>query len=388
MPKLSPTMEVGTIAKWHVKEGDSVDAGQLLMEVSTDKATVEFNALDPGYIRKIVVKEGQEVKVNDTLAIMTEEKNEPVEEIKQAPKLAPPAESPSPPKEEKRVESSSQESSKEVIATSQGRPFASPLARSLAKERGIDLSRIKGSGPRGRIMSRDLEGATKFPSQMVEEPLSPIRKVIASRLQQAKRDIPHFYVQQAIDASALASVREQLKDQGITVNDLLVRGAALALKEHPEINSGFDVGKNVILRFPSIDISIAVDIPGGLITPIVFQADKKSVLDLSKEIKGLVKKARDGKLQPHEFQGGSFSISNLGMFGITSFSAVINPPQGAIIAIGGYQERLKRLDGEIVPYQEMVITLSVDHRVIDGASAARFLKTLKSFLESPALLLV
>jgi len=377
MPKLSPTMEVGTIAKWHVKEGDFADAGQLLIEVSTDKATVEYNALDPGYIRKILVKEGQEAKVNDTLAIMTEGKDDPIEEVK-APTPTPTATLPS-----SSVTSPFQPEKEERLPRG-ARPFASPLARKLAKKSNIDLSSIRGTGPRGRIMSRDLAGLT-FSGP--EEGLSPIRKIIAARLQQAKRDIPHFYVNQAIDVTALLAKRAELKEQGITVNDLIVKGCSLALKEHPSINSGFDGNRNVILRFPSIDISIAVDVEAGLITPIVFEADKKSIQELSSTIKGLVKKAKDGKLQPAEFQGGSFSISNLGMFGITSFGAIINPPQGAILAVGGSQERLKIVDGKVVPYMEMIVTLSVDHRVIDGAAAAKFLKTLKELLEEPAKLL-
>jgi len=374
MPKLSPTMEVGTIAKWHVKEGDFVEAGQLLMEVSTDKATVEHNALDPGFIRKITVKEGQEAKVNELLAVMTEGKDDPIEEIKIVQTLA--------------ISTPESRTETAPVAAAQfkeargSRPFASPLARRLAKKSSIDLSLIKGSGPRGRIMSRDLAGLT-FSGN--EEGLSPIRKIIATKLQQAKRDIPHFYVNQAIDVTKLLSTREKLKEQGITVNDLIVKACALALKEHPNINSGFDGVRNVILRFQSIDISIAVDVEAGLITPIVFEADKKALPELSTTIKGLVKKAKDGKLLPAEFQGGSFSISNLGMFGITSFNAIINPPQGAILAVGGAQERLKMVNGTVTAYQEMVVTLSVDHRVIDGAAAAKFLKTLKGLLENEQL---
>ncbi len=376
MPKLSPTMEVGTIAKWHVKEGDFVDAGQLLMEVSTDKATVEHNALDPGYIRKIEIKEGQEAKVNDILAVMTEGKDDPIEAVA----------APTPTLAINQPQASTQGASlpaEEKMARG-SRPFASPLARRLAKKSNIDLSIIRGSGPRGRIMSRDLVGLTFSGS---EEGLSPIRKIIASKLQQAKRDVPHFYVNQAIDVTALLAVREKLREQGITVNDLVVKGCAHALKEHPAINSGFDGNRNVILRFPSVDISIAVDVEAGLITPIVFEADTKSVAELSSTIKGLVKKAKEGKLLPAEFQGGSFSISNLGMFGITSFGAIINPPQGAILAVGGAQERLKMVNGTVTPFMEMFVTLSVDHRVIDGAAAAKFLKTLKGLLESPAQLL-
>jgi len=374
MPKLSPTMEVGTIAKWHVKEGDFVEAGQLLMEVSTDKATVEHNALDPGFIRKITVKEGQEAKVNELLAVMTEGKDDPIEEIKIVQTLA--------------ISTPESRTETAPVAAAQfkeargSRPFASPLARRLAKKSSIDLSLIKGSGPRGRVMSRDLAGLT-FSGN--EEGLSPIRKIIATKLQQAKRDIPHFYVNQAIDVTKLLSTREKLKEQGITVNDLIVKACALALKEHPNINSGFDGVRNVILRFQSIDISIAVDVEAGLITPIVFEADKKALPELSTTIKGLVKKAKDGKLLPAEFQGGSFSISNLGMFGITSFNAIINPPQGAILAVGGAQERLKMVNGTVTAYQEMVVTLSVDHRVIDGAAAAKFLKTLKGLLENQQL---
>lgn len=388
MPKLSPTMESGTIAKWHVKEGDEVEVGQLLMEVSTDKATVEYNAIDAGFIRKILVQEGGSAEINQPLAVLSEKAEEDISSYH--PEVAPKA------REIPAVEPQvglSQEPSAEHPAV---KVFASPLAKVMAKERGIDLAQVKGSGPRGRVMSRDLEGAPKRGAHpvaagaFVKEPLSPIRKVIAERLQYAKSTIPHFYVKEEVDATSLIAARHQLKEQGlaITLNDLMVKGAALALKKHPEINSGFDAKERSILRFQTIDISIAVDTPMGLITPIITHADQKSVIEISENAKELIQKAKNGKLQPHEYQGGSFSVSNLGMFGTLEFSAIINPPQGAILAVGAALAQPRYVNGNIQKRDILTLTLSVDHRVIDGTPAAKFLSTLKSILESPAILFI
>jgi Pyruvate/2-oxoglutarate dehydrogenase complex, dihydrolipoamide acyltransferase (E2) component, and related enzymes len=379
MPKLSPTMEAGTIAKWHVKEGDEVDVDQLLMEVSTDKATVEYNAIDAGFIRKILIGEGVEVKVNQPIAILTETKEEDISGYKpeglavQTAVAAPKVEEFLKPEESVRGE----------------KVFASPLARVMAKEKGIDLSQVSGSGPRGRVMSRDLVQVKRV-GNAIREPLSPIRKVIAERLQYAKSTIPHFYVKEEVDATDLIAARHQLKEEGlpITLNDLIVKAAALTLKKHPEVNSGFDAAERAILRFQTIDISIAVDIPDGLITPIVMNADQKSVNEISQDIKGLVQKAKAGKLQPHEFQGGSFTVSNLGMFGTSEFSAIINPPQGAILAVGAALAKPRFINGQIEKRNILTLTLSVDHRVIDGAQAAKFLSSLKTILESPSILLI
>lgn len=372
-------MEAGVIAKWHVKEGDFVDADQLLMEVATDKATVEYNAIDPGYIRKVLIKEGQEAKVNQPLAILTEEANESIEGY--APEgvaSIAPAEAP----KAVAVESV------EKPAVDGKRPFASPLARSIARSKGIDLSTIKGSGPSGRIMSRDLTETVSLASN--EEPLSQVRKIIAKRLQEAKMTIPHFYVSIKADLGRLLELREELKslDVKLTINDFVIRATALALGDHPGVNKGFNEKNQTIIRFDRIDISIAVDVEGGLITPIVTDALNRPIADISEEVKVLADKAKKGKLQLHEFQGGSFTISNLGMFGVHNFAAIINPPQGAILAVGGIEKGLKMEEGEVVESSHLCLTLSVDHRVIDGAMAARFLQTLKNYLEAPALLLM
>ena len=384
MPKLSPTMEAGTLAKWHVKEGEEVQVDQLLMEVSTDKATVEYNAIDSGFIRKIIVQEGGDAKVNQPIAILTETKDEDISNVQLQESKKPQILS--------QVEVKVQEEPK--VQPSQ-KIFASPLAKVMAKEKGLDLTNVIGTGPSGRIMSRDLANLSKQPpaamgDSFLKEQLTPIRKVIAERLQQAKATIPHFYVKEEIDATQLIASRHQLKEQGlpITLNDLIVKGAALALKKHMDVNCGFDPQDKTILRFQTIDISIAVDSPLGLITPIITRTDQKSVTEISEDVKGLVRKAKAGKLQPHEFQGGSFTVSNLGMFGTLEFSAIINPPQGAILAVGAAIAKPRFINETLQKRDILTVTLSVDHRVIDGALAARFLNTLKMILESPAILLI
>jgi pyruvate dehydrogenase E2 component (dihydrolipoamide acetyltransferase) len=430
MPKLSPTMEEGTITKWQKKVGDFVKAGDVVFEVATDKATVEYNALDEGYLRQILVPEGGEAIVNQSVAIFTEKKEESIEGYmaeglppkSKTPKPAEPQAAATPTEESKAAPASPSKTglAQPVFAPepplehyefnvptgeiSGGRILASPLARRLAKEKGIDLSTLKGSGPNHRIMSRDLDkgqpsGVAAFgkrevptlaPGSYEEETLSPMRKVIATRLQESKTFIPHFYIAQEVMADSLFDVREQLKNMGIKVsfNDLVVRATALALREHPEANSGFNSVNNTIIRFKTIDISIAVSLPTGLITPIVRHADFKNVGQLSTEIKQLAARARDGKLVRDEYVGGSFTISNLGMFGVTEFYGVINPPQAAILCIGGIEEKPLVKDQQVKIGKTMRITLSVDHRVLDGADAAKFIKTVQKYLENPAILLV
>lgn len=430
MPKMSPTMEAGAIAKWHKKEGQHVDAGELLIEVATDKATVEYNAIDAGWIKKILVQEGVEAQVNQAIAIMTENETESIEgyqpeglktEEKPVPSPTPtepqgqqagaqpvpqaqpvkaglsqPAFVPEPPLEKA--------STKFVPAASEARILASPLAKKIAKEKGLDLSTVKGSGPNDRIMSRDLElaqasspvtfGTKEFPEiapgTYEEEPLTQIRKVTGQRLQEAKTFIPHFYVSQDINAAPLIEAREQLR-QGevkVTYNDFVIRACALALREHPEVNSGFNSTTQSLIRFKTIDISVAVSVPAGLITPIIRFADYKNLGQLSVEMRSLAKKAKDGKLMPQEYKGGSFTISNLGMFGVDDFIAIINPPQAAILAVSGIQEKPVVKKGQVVAGHVMRITLSADHRVIDGAGGAAFIKTVQKYLENPALLLI
>jgi pyruvate dehydrogenase E2 component (dihydrolipoamide acetyltransferase) len=423
MPKLSPTMEEGTIAKWRKKEGDFVKAGDVLFEVATDKATVEHSALDAGYLRKILVKEGGSAIVNQAVAIFTEKKEESIEGYKPegaaAAVAAPVASAPT---ITAKTPTAAQPSSSGALsepafkpeAPLQGYEFAqrasmahlpaSPLAKKLAKEKGIDLTTVKGTGPGHRIVSRDLdlgqpdlpvtfgrhEAPQVPPGTFEEEALTPMRKTIASRLQASKTFIPHFYVSMEIRCEKLLDLREQLKTLGlrVSVNDLVIRASALALRQHPEINSGFDSGQQKIIRFKTVDISVAVAMPDGLITPIVRYADYKNVGEISAEVKMLAHKAKDGKLSREEYAGGSFTISNLGMYGVSDFIAVINPPQAAILAVSAVLDKPVVQDHQIIAGKLMTLTFSGDHRVVDGASAALFLKTLQRFLEQPAALLL
>lgn len=427
MPKLSPTMEGGVIAKWHKKVGDHVDDGDLLFEVATDKATVEYNALDSGWLRKILVADGGEAQVNQPVAIFTEEKEESIEGYQpkeiasdSAPKVAPkensasaeaadrphvtartatmqqPSFVPEPPLSGYVFENPSQEADKRILA--------SPLAKRLAKEQGLDLTTVQGTGPNGRIMRRDLEraqpaGAAAFghreapqiaPGTYEEEPLTPMRKIIGQRLQESKSFIPHFYVQQVIHADALVAAREELKSWGTTVsiNDFIVRACSLALREHPIVNSGFNSVNQAVIHFKTIDIAIAVSVGGGLITPIVRHADFKNLGEISTEVKNLAKLAKEGRLEAHQYKGGSFTISNLGMYGVVDFQAIINPPQAAILAVSAIRDVPVVKEGTVVPAKMMNMTLSADHRVIDGVAAAEFLRTLQTYLENPAGLIV
>lgn len=426
MPKLSPTMEEGAIAKWHKKEGEYVESGELLLEVATDKATVEHNAIDSGWVRKILIPEGKAAIVNQAIAVLTEEKSESIEGYQ--PQGAEPAKraAQEAPTEDGEVEEKREVPSKPRVEMRQAafvpeppitkfeRPQqigvpnkqikASPLARKLAKEKGLDLSTVSGTGPGQRIISRDLEkaqpaGEMMFgrretpqlpPGSYEEEPLSQMRKVIAQRLQDSKSFVPHFYVQVTVDAQPIVNLREQLVQFELkpSFNDLVVRACALALRKHPEVNSGFNSVNQTIIRFKTIDISVAVNLPEGLITPIVRHADFKNVGELSAEIRQLAKRAKEGKLDPQEYKGGSFTVSNMGMYGVTDFQAIINPPQAAILAIGGILDTPVVRDGSIVPGKILNLTLSVDHRVIDGVKAAEYLKTLKKYLENPAALLL
>lgn len=393
MPKLSPTMEEGAIAAWHKKIGDRVEPGDLLIEVSTDKATVEYNAIDGGYLRKILVNEGDIIQVNQPIAIFTEAKDESIEGYATAG--AAPEKAKEEPKKEKEVVK--EQAPSEALQT-ETRVLASPLAKKLAKQQGIELNQVQGSGPRGRIMKRDLEKAS-IPSRkapkgpvgaFIEEPLSPMRKVIAQRLQEAKATIPHFYVSQAIDALPLVNFREQMRnlDLKVTFNDCVVKAVALSLVKHPIVNSGFNASAFKTIRFQTVDVSVAVNLPQGLITPIIRYADTKSLSEIGDEIRSLAARAKDGKLQENEYKGGSFTVSNLGMYGVQDFSAIINPPQAGILSVSAILDVPVVKNNAIVPGKVMNVTLSVDHRVIDGVAAAEFLVTLKTYLENPVALLL
>jgi pyruvate dehydrogenase E2 component (dihydrolipoamide acetyltransferase) len=428
MPKLSPTMEEGTIVAWHKKVGDFVEAGDLLFEVATDKATVEHSALDEGWLRKILVSENDEAQVNQAVAIFTEEETESIEGYEpEGLALATTQEQASEDKENAGDGAKDKVSPKPVPASGamqqpafepppplEGESFGwergdrerlriSPLAKKHAEEHGLDLRTLKGTGPGGRIVLRDLDRAPRAGGQLAptgaptlaagsyeEEKLTPMRKAIARRLQEAKTFIPHFYVRQSVDAAPMLVAREQMKGIGqkVTFNDFITRACALALRQHPVINSGYNSVNGTITRYQTIDVAIAVAMDEGLITPILRHADYKSISELSAETRALAKRARSGELAPHEYQGGSFTISNLGMYGIDDFVAVINPPQACILAVGGILDQAVVKDEAVVPGKVLNLTLSSDHRVVDGATAAEFLRTLKGLLENPLALLV
>lgn len=423
MPALSPTMEEGTLAKWLVKEGDTVSSGDLLAEIETDKATMEFEAVDEGVIGKIIVAEGTEgVKVNSPIAVILVD-GESADEIGASPVAAPVAEAT--PAEV--TEAAPAPSSSALAAPGGERVFASPLARRIAADKGVDLRALKGSGPHGRIVKADVlaaDAAPKAAAPAVSTPaasttaasamptgpsteqvlkmyegreyeeikLNGMRKTVAARLTEAKQTIPHFYLRRDIQLDALLKFRGQLNKQlegrgvKLSVNDFVIKACALALQAVPDANAVW-AGDRMIKLKPS-DVAVAVAVDGGLFTPVLLDSDKKSLSALSAEMKDLAGRARDGKLKPHEYVGGSFAISNLGMFGIENFDAVINPPHGAILAVGaGVKKPVVGADGELAVATVMSTTLSVDHRVIDGALGAQLLAAIKENLENPMVML-
>ena len=422
MPALSPTMEEGTLAKWLVKEGDEVKSGQILAEIETDKATMEFEAVDEGKIGKILIAEGTSgVKVNTAIAVLLED-GESLSDVKAA---APAAVAPAAKVAEAAPASAPVATTAPAATVADGkRVFASPLARRIAKDKGLDLSQIAGSGPHGRIVRADVEGATAAPKaaaaaapapvaaaapakpamatgmsaetvlkmyadrDFVEVPLDGMRRTIAARLTEAKQTIPHFYLRRSVRLDALMAFREQLnkslESRGVklSVNDFIIKACALALQQVPDCNAVW-AGDRILKLKPS-DVAVAVAIEGGLFTPVLRDADKKSLSALSAEMKDLAGRAKTKKLAPHEYQGGSFAISNLGMMGVENFDAVINPPHGSILAVGaGIKTPVVLADGSLGVANVMSMTLSVDHRVIDGALGAAFLKAVVEALENP-----
>jgi pyruvate dehydrogenase E2 component (dihydrolipoamide acetyltransferase) len=441
MPALSPTMEEGTLAKWLVKEGDTVNAGDILAEIETDKATMEFEAVDEGVIGKILVQEGSEgVKVNAPIAVLLEE-GESADDI-----AAPSSPAPEAPKaSDAGAEAASAGGSEAPApagaaaaatpapaapsASDGSRIFASPLARRIAKDKGLDLAQIKGSGPHGRIVKADVESATAqsaatrgaapeaapaaaptAPAAMPGGPqaaqvlkmyegrdyeevaLDGMRKTVAARLTEAKQTIPHFYLRRDIRLDALLKFRSQLNKQlearsvKLSVNDFVIKACALALQSVPAANAVWAGDR--MLRLKPSDVAVAVAVEGGLFTPVLKDAEMKSLSALSAEMKDLASRARDRKLSPHEYVGGTFAISNLGMYGIDNFDAVINPPHGAILAVGaGVKKPVVGADGELTVATVMSVTLSVDHRVIDGALGAELLQAIADNLENPMVML-
>ena len=432
MPALSPTMEAGTLAKWLVKEGDSVQSGDVIAEIETDKATMEFEAVDEGVIGKIYVAEGTEnVAVNSAIAVLLEE-GETAEDLAssggggkaEAESAKPQGTKPSQePSEMPANEPSAAPQTASAPAPKGSRVFASPLARRLAAEKGVDLSALQGSGPHGRIVKADVEAAQAQPARAAsaapatasaampagpasetilkmyegreyqEIQLDGMRKTIAARLTEAKQTVPHFYLRRDIKIDRLLAFRADLnkqlaaRDVKLSVNDFIIKACALALQTVPSANAVW-AGDRVLQLTPS-DVAVAVAIEGGLFTPVLQDAEQKSLSQLSAEMKDLAARAKDKKLAPHEYQGGSFAISNLGMFGIDNFDAVINPPHGAILAVGAGKKRpVVNADGDLEVATVMSVTLSVDHRVIDGALGAELLQAIVDNLENPITMLV
>ena len=413
MPALSPTMEEGTLSKWLVKEGDTVTSGDLIAEIETDKATMEVESIDDGTIGKILVREGQEaVKVNEPIAILLLD-GENLSDIKSIKKV-PPTENV---QEIKKTESKeklnfkSNKTSKidldtninfEDLKKNETRIFASPLAKRLAKQRDINLNLVNGSGPNGRILKADIENfnnnedlpqneitSNNNNSELIKN--SSMRKTIAERLVKSKNEAPHFYLSLDCNIDQLLKIRSMINLKSndkykISVNDMIIKAASSSLIKVPKANASWE---NENTRyFNNTDISVAVAIDGGLITPIIKDVQSKGLLEISEDMKLLANKAKNGKLLPEEYVGGSFSISNLGMYGIKEFSAVINPPQGAILAVGSGEKRPIVLNDQLTIANIMTVTLSCDHRVVDGAVGAQFLSVFKDFIENPSLMLL
>lgn len=414
MPKLSPTMEEGQIATWHASEGDEIAVDDLLAEVETDKATMEFRSFDRGVLLKILVSEGAMVKLGDPVAIIGdrgEDVSALIEKAQSASAEAPPAPSVTTPAPTPVTQPPpTTEPTRRPVASSvdaTGRLKASPYVRKLARERGLDLRAVAGSGPGGRIVARDLEGVTSTPAAAAlplagprptraseRRPLSMMRKTIARRLTESKQTVPHFYLTIDVDAAPLSSLRSRLnadlaaapEPKKLSFNDLIIKAVAIAITRSPAVNAQFT--PDALVYHARVDISVAVAVDEGLVTPVVRDADLKSVLAISDEVRDLAVRARDKKLAPEEMMNGTFSISNLGMYGIDEFAAVINPPEGAILAIGGVRSEPVVAGDAVVPGKRMRMTLSCDHRVVDGAVGAAFLAELRKVLESPTQILV
>jgi len=405
MPALSPTMETGTLAKWLVKEGDAVESGTILAEIETDKATMEFESIDEGVVGKIFVTEGAEnVAVGTLIAVLLEEGEDAstLDNISESKAEVPVAEAPVAPVAAPPV---AVKTAPEEAPSHQGRVFSSPLARRIAAQKNIDITDVSGTGPRGRVIKRDVENftpaaKTAAPAVMAaaldgeapfeEVKLSNMRKTIAKRLTESKQTVPHFYLGVDIELDNLLQARKDLNSMSdeykISVNDFIIRACALALKKVPAANVQF--GGDVMRQYSRADVSVAVAIPGGLITPVIRGAEQKGLRQISEETKMLAKKARDGKLMPEDYAGGTFSISNLGMMGIKQFQAVINPPQAAILAVGSGEQRVVVKDGVMTPATVMSVNLACDHRAIDGAVGSEFLGAIKTFLEYPSTMLL
>ena len=434
MPALSPTMTEGTLAKWLKKEGDAVDSGDVIAEIETDKATMELEVIDEGVLGRILVAEGTAgVQVNQTIALLLEEGEDAsaldaAEAAAAAPPAAKPeppapppqqapAPAPAPPAAPQQTPAPAPSAPPGTPAAAQGRRvFASPLARRLAGEAGLELAALSGTGPHGRIVKSDIEAAVAggvaparaavpatpvaaAPAVTAEQtttaiPNTTMRKVIAARLSQSKRDIPHFYLTIDCQMDALLGVRRELNANApegegsykLSLNDFIIRATALALRQVPAANATWT--DDAILRYDRVDVCVAVATPGGLITPVIRDADNKRIIAISREMIDLAARAREGKLLPEEYQGGGFTISNLGMFGVKEFAAIINPPQSCILAVGAGAQRPVVKDGTLAVATVMSCTLAVDHRSVDGAVGAEFLAAFKRLVEAPLTMLL
>jgi pyruvate dehydrogenase E2 component (dihydrolipoamide acetyltransferase) len=439
MPALSPTMEEGNLAKWLVKEGDKVKSGDVIAEIETDKATMEVEAVDEGTVAKIVVPAGTEaVKVNALIAILAEEGEDVAAAAAGGASSAPKAEAAPAPKADAAPVPASAPAAAPAPAAASAAPaastgervFASPLARRLAKEAGIDLKAVSGSGPKGRVVKSDVEkavstggskaapataAASAAPAPVLAKgaseeavlknfaegsyelvPHDGMRKTIAKRLQESKQTIPHFYVSVDCELDALLALRAQLNAAApekdgkpaykLSVNDMVIKALALALRDVPDANVSW-TDTNMV-KHKHADVGVAVSIPGGLITPIIRKAEEKSLSAISNEMKDLGKRAKDRKLKPEEYQGGTTAVSNMGMMGVKSFSAVVNPPHATILAVGAGEERVVVKKGEMKVANVMTVTLSTDHRCVDGALGAELLGAFKRYIENPMGMLV
>jgi pyruvate dehydrogenase E2 component (dihydrolipoamide acetyltransferase) len=424
MPKLSPTMEEGQVARWLKKEGDKVSMGEPIAEIDTDKATMEMQALSAGVLRKVLVQEGESAPLGQPIAIIGEPDEDISTLLKSEPAPAPAKEEAEPPTKlpeseapaVEQKEAAPQTETPREVQTDGKRPtgarmLVSPIAARMAAESGVDLNSVKGSGPSGRIIKRDIEeamkapkaassgapqlrpmampkaqtGATYGPSAYRDEPMSEMRRTIARRLVTSLGPVPHFFLTTEIEMDRAADMRQQINtlypDAKVSINDIIIKVAAVALIQHPQVNASFQ--DKTVRHYEHADIGVAVATDNGLITPIVRAADVKSLLDIASEVRELAGRARTRKLKPEEYMGATFSISNLGMFGIDEFTAVINPPEAAILAVGAMKPRPVVRDDEIEIHQMMRVTMSCDHRVVDGAVGAQFLQTFKQILENP-----
>src|SRR5690554_5183836 len=414
MPKLSDTMEEGVIAKWNVKEGDKIEAGDIIAEVETDKATMDVEAFDSGVLLKVIPGEGDSVPLGGLIAIIGEEGEDISALLDGADSSSDTKAAPSDSKEKEAETKPSAEatsSSKETESDDSGRIKASPLARKIAEDKGIDLSKVNGSGPDGRIVKKDVEDfkevatapkaaasqesssaplRTSFKSlESKEVKVSQMRKVIARRLSESKFTNPHFYETVDVDMKSAISARTAMNDANdvrISFNDIIVKACAVALTRHQAINSSWH--EDVIVEHGDVNIAVAVAIDDGLMTPVINHVDQKGLLQISSETRELAGLARDRKLQPEQMEGSTFTISNLGMFGIEEFTAIINPPNACILAVGAIRDVPVVENGAVVPGKRMKITLSSDHRIVDGAKAAKFLSEIKTLLENPISMLL